>query len=772
MFFKRLEVENGLSYESVQVDFDRQGLVLVDGAVGSGKSSIFDLLTHILYGVTPKPEVNGPAIMNRYIVNKSGRPYGYRGVVEFENAGHSYRVEQLRGHTPQPDYPSLASGTGLLLLQDGENINVKTNRSESLDTQKLVAVKTGMSVREYYGGVYMCQGYTHDLVTGKPKARQEYLLRYFGIDLFDRMIPEVKERADVLARDADMGIYKARLDALDTEATQYETSAVLTTRLEEQQTPLADLAATHKRLTVEHMKLSVARDSWVAYSTAEAAVEAHALHPLTLEKARSEYDTLRLQDEKLRLEQEAAKKANFLRARLGEESKLPDATVVQKEAQTLQATLVAARKDAPVRAKVGQLQARIQDATWDDALDQMLANDKTKLADEKDWAAVVRSELDRLAKLKDACFTCLRPVSAEEKTRWIEDRQAQMAEATKKLDKIDKRVRALEATQESYVSDKRLREQISTLEASLSSKDVEAVDVDQMQADLQALLDRVASHMRYVELETKLAALGANSLDDKEIVLIRTRWGSRIESLRTYLTLWEALPSAVSEVADDTVATALQKSQEAHESYQTARDNQTRDQQLLEVVARIERQRAKVVLDMQSMTETIRQHRIMQTLHTSLKALRGLKLHEATKKLVGVLPMYLHSLFQGENISVDVEDIDDSSDLVFLKNGTRIPLEGLSGGQQRKLGLAILFAFTQIANRNSNIMILDEPYTNLDPKSRSACYEIIRDLLGPDRRNKNLSSIFVMSHDQDLKLQRFDQRWSVKSDGRISTLVR
>lgn len=771
MLLKTLEVENGLSYESVKVDFDQQGLVLVDGPVGSGKSTIFDLLTHVLYGVTPKAEVNGPAILNRYIVNKAGKPYGYRGVVEFENAGHAYHVEQLRGHTPQPDYPSLASGTGLLLLQDGQNINVKTNRSESLDTQKLVAVKTGMSVREYYGGVYMCQGYTHDLVTGKPKARQEYLLRYFGIDLFDRMIPEVKERADALAKDADMGVYKARLDALDAEASQYDTAEVLTMRLADQKVPLEKLSASYKQLTVDHMKLSGSLDAWVLYSAAIGAVEEHPVHPLSLEKARSEYDTLRLQDEKLRLEQEAAQKATALRVRLAGEAKLPDATAAQEEAQTLQATLVSARKDGPVRAKVEQLRAKIQDATWDDALGLMWANDKTKLADEKDRAAVVRSELDRLSKLKDVCFTCLRPVTAEEKAQWIADRQTQLAESTKKLDKLAKRVSALEATHESSVNDKRLRDQIATLEASLSGE-VADIDIDQLQVDLKDLTDAVASHMRYVELETKLAALGASSLDDKEIVSMRAQWKLRIESLRTYLDLLGAVPTQVPAVDENDVAAALKASQEAVENYNAARDQQTRDRQVLEVVQRIERQRSKIVLDMQSMTATIQQHRIMQTLHVSLKALRGLKLHEATKKLVGVLPMYMHSLFQGENISVDVEDIDDSSDLVFLKNGTRIPLEGLSGGQQRKLGLAILFAFTQIANRNSNIMVLDEPYTNLDPRSRAACYEIIRDLLGPDRRNKNLSSIFIMSHDQDLKLQRFDQRWSVKTDGRISTLVR
>lgn len=763
MLFKSLEVENGLSYQNLKVDFDQQGLVLVEGDVGVGKSSIFDLLTHVLYGVTPKPEISGPAIMNRYVLNKAGKPHGYRGVVEFENAQHSYRVEQLRGHE---------AGNGLTLLEDGQNINVKVNRSESLDTQKLVAVKTGMSVREYYGGVYMCQGYTHDLVTGKPKARQEYLLRYFGIDLFDRMIPEVKDRADALAKDADMGAHKARLDALDAEATELGDSDVLRSSIATQQATQQTQEATIKDADAHHMALRLGHEAWTRYDTANRAVAAHVVFPSSAEDARTEFDSLRLQDEKLRLEQEASKKAADLLSRLEDEDRLPDVQATQQEAQALQATLVAARKDAPVRSKVAQLQGKIQDTCWDTALDEMLVNDRAKLKDETSAAAILQSDLSKLSKLQDVCFTCLRPVDAAEKAAWITDRQTQLADVTKKLDKITKRVRSLETTRESHLSNERLKEQIQTLEASLSGDAVD-LNIDTAQDTLKDLMSRVASHMRYVELETKLATLGASSLNDQEVTEMRTRWKLRIQDLRAYLALLDAVPVVVPDAVDlEDLQIAAQALKEARTAYQTTRDQLARDQQLLVMVERVQRQRAKIVADMQSLAETIRQHRIMQTLHVSLKALRGLKLHEATKRLVGVLPMYLSSLFQGEHITVDVEDIDDSSDLVFLKNGTRIPLEGLSGGQQRKLGLSILFAFTQIANRNSNIMILDEPYTNLDPRSRSACYEILRDLLGPDRRNKNLSSIFVMSHDQDLKLQRFDQRWSVKSDGRISTLVK
>ena len=772
--FRRLEVENGLSYQHLEVDFDQQGLVLVDGPVGAGKSSVFDILTHVLYGVTAKPDVNGPGIMNRYVTNKAGKPYGYRGVVEFENAGHAYRVEQLRSHTPQPNYPSLASGTGLLFTQDGVNINVKTNRSESLDTQKLVAAKTGMSVREFYGGVYLAQGYTHDLVTGKPKARQEYLLRYFGIDLFDRMIPEVKDRVAALAEDADLKAHEARLATLDAEAAQYGTVESLTDIVTSLTAEGDALAATVVTLDGDYLALQVAYSAWSKYLEAQQAVEAHPLHPMLNDDARTEYDSLRVQDEKLRMAQEAATKAGVLRASLVGLKKLDDIVVAQQLLDDTKQAVTVATKEAPLRAKVEQLRTKLTDeVTWNDSLDQKLASNKAKQATIQDYAAVLKSELDRLSKLNDVCFTCLRPVTPEEKAAWIADRQTTLAGFTGVLTKVTNMVTTLEEMRESYLTNKRLVEQIETLEASLTDAAVD-IDMTVAQRQIKQLSADIADHMRYVDLENKLARLGASALDDDEIITMRTRWAARIKSLGAYLNLLTAVGTGPTPecVDEDTLRGLHLDLQEARTAYQDVRDGLTRSRQTLAMLERVQRQRAQVEADMASMADTIRRHRILQTLHVSLKALRGIKLHDATKKLVSVLPMYLTTLFQGEDIRVDVEDAEDSSDLVFIKNGTAIPLEGLSGGQQRKLGLAILFAFTQIANRNSNILVLDEPYTNLDPRSRAACYDILRDLLGPERKNTSLSSIFVMSHEQDLKLQRFDQRWSVKTDGRISTLVK
>lgn len=74
--YESLEAKNALSYTELSIPLDQQGLVLIDGKVGAGKSSIFDILTHILYGTTAKDGISANGILNRYVTDKSGKPCG------------------------------------------------------------------------------------------------------------------------------------------------------------------------------------------------------------------------------------------------------------------------------------------------------------------------------------------------------------------------------------------------------------------------------------------------------------------------------------------------------------------------------------------------------------------------------------------------------------------------------------------------------------------------------------------------------------------------
>ena len=81
---------------------------------------------------------------------------------------------------------------------------------------------------------------------------------------------------------------------------------------------------------------------------------------------------------------------------------------------------------------------------------------------------------------------------------------------------------------------------------------------------------------------------------------------------------------------------------------------------------------------------------------------------------------------------------------VGLKGKENIRLSDLSGGQQQK----VLLARTLI--QKSNIILLDEPHSAIDPPSRNSSLEILRD------QTKEGQTIIVSHHDWGESLERYD----------------
>lgn len=759
--FETLDAKNALSYRDLHVDFDKQGLVLIDGAVGAGKSSLFNLATHVLYGQTPNKGIKDNAILNRYVVDESG-PVGYRGVVQFRHRDHTYRVDQKRrfreGGGPEE--------TGVSVTEDGIVIDRKKGRSKNLDTQADVAGKVGMSLREFYGGVYLSQGYTHDLIVGTPTERSQYLIRYFGIDLIDRLIVHVGEQVASSAQDADLSSFDAKLQVIDAELAQYRSAADLAEQVRQLDALLSNLGIEVDRAQSSLSTALQGRRSYLDYRAAREAVDQHVCAPMDVESARKERDTLRVQQARLTEQAGRLTRNAEIVAQLARERKVDDLDKVRSLLQVLQHTKSTYEREAPILAKLDGLRAVLSDqpVEWDAGSDLILGTTREKLSVAKASLSALEAELSKLNALGDVCFTCLRPVSSDEKQVWIDDRQRVLTATKKTIDRLSATYEVLVETKTSFDADRKLRDQIANLESTLSGQGV--VNVANLKDDIKSLTDAAASHIRYLELEAKLSSVD-DVLDLSEIERLRVRWAERIDLLQQYVDLHGQVGDVVLPVEQDDVdrldatVTALAAEQgRARSDLATLRAE-------LAIVQRLVRSREQIVEDRAFVVTKAAKHRVLHTLHLSLKDIRRLRLHDSAQLLAQRLPVYLKTLFHGEDIRVDVADEEDSFDLVLYKTNTSIPLAGLSGGQKAKLGLAVLFAFTRLVNRQSNMLVLDEPYTNLDASSRAACYEILRDLLGTDQ---SLTSIFVMSHEQDLKNQRFDQRWYIDYDGRFSTL--
>ena len=105
--FISLEAENALSYSHFKVPLDEQGLVLLQGQNGSGKSSLFSVLDNILYSTTTR-DLKYKDLINIH----HGKDYFAELKLHMDEV--EYVIQQFRDHS--------VLGTGLKVFKKGELI--------------------------------------------------------------------------------------------------------------------------------------------------------------------------------------------------------------------------------------------------------------------------------------------------------------------------------------------------------------------------------------------------------------------------------------------------------------------------------------------------------------------------------------------------------------------------------------------------------------------------------------------------------------------------
>ncbi|RLA66570.1 MAG: hypothetical protein DRQ88_05945 [Epsilonproteobacteria bacterium] len=119
------------------------------------------------------------------------------------------------------------------------------------------------------------------------------------------------------------------------------------------------------------------------------------------------------------------------------------------------------------------------------------------------------------------------------------------------------------------------------------------------------------------------------------------------------------------------------------------------------------------------------------------------------------------SVFAGAKVLLQVEG--DGIEIKFWRDGKELPLNNLSGGEKRKVDLAILLAFQRYLLLHSpfslNCVTLDEVFDFLDEMGVSNFVKLIPSLFPEE------SSIFIITHNEDLKNYLPDQIKIVKENG-------
>lgn len=201
MILLKATVKNFGSYASLEFDFNDLGLALVQGATGSGKSTLQDLPAWILYGVTAK---DGNADEIRSWTNPDEPT---TGVISVDLNGTILTVSRTRGKASQND----------LYWTEGD-AEEKHRGKDLTETQRLLEARLGVSKDLYIAGAYYNEfSPTGAFFTAKAKDRRELFEKLADLELPKNIAERTADVRKTKKKDldqADRALHRA-IDGLE-----------------------------------------------------------------------------------------------------------------------------------------------------------------------------------------------------------------------------------------------------------------------------------------------------------------------------------------------------------------------------------------------------------------------------------------------------------------------------------------------------------------------------------------------------------------------------
>lgn len=210
MIIHKLTIEGFGPYATTEtIDFDAlctDGLFLITGPTGAGKTTILDAITFALYGDVPGARNRAKQLRSQF----AGPNAPTRVTLDFSSRGRRLKIER----SPQYERPK-QRGTGTtrkaatascLEYIDGHWSKGARNASE---VGELVKETLGLKSDQFTRVILLPQGEFATFLQAEPHDREKILQTLFGVELYTS-IEQVLEERRKLARDRTKEVFTAR----------------------------------------------------------------------------------------------------------------------------------------------------------------------------------------------------------------------------------------------------------------------------------------------------------------------------------------------------------------------------------------------------------------------------------------------------------------------------------------------------------------------------------------------------------------------------------
>lgn len=182
--------------------FDDDGLFLIAGPTGAGKSSVLDAIMYALYGNTPRYDDTG--IGEQIRSNFCGPTDPTQVTVEFEHGGVYYRMSRsLAYQVPKKSGDGMRTVAGKLAFERREGDRWHTIATRAKQVAQEFAAVFPLRADEFLQVVLLAQNAFMKFLDAKTGERQEVLRKLFLTYLYRDLMDAVKSRADAARVNVD-----------------------------------------------------------------------------------------------------------------------------------------------------------------------------------------------------------------------------------------------------------------------------------------------------------------------------------------------------------------------------------------------------------------------------------------------------------------------------------------------------------------------------------------------------------------------------------------
>jgi len=752
--FKHFYIENGRSFEKISIPLSNQGIVLIQGDNGVGKSSIWDIFEAVLYGSTPEDHKK-----DELTKNENDAIY----TVSFEKNNESYNVSLRR-----------KKGKWTYEIQK-ENTSITEHTYT--DAVKSIAKLVGLTKAEFEGSVHLTQSAQHILIKGELAERKKYISNFFGIDdRYDQIHLAAKQEYEKVAEQiAKLAGLSHSKQMLENELLNLEVKDIdeLQNKLNIFQTHMDKL--THRSDTIG--KTLTTWQTYEQYTVLANRVENPEKLISEAEKAILD-NKLRLthiQDNKNRNEQAykvnkaiddlETSKDNILK-------KFPDIATdnksvleYEKELQLLQniksqnESVQALRKEILSLPTVDEIPIQAIEEQLVSLQIEYQTHAKNKLAKEKGICTEcgskfteqdVHHEIETLTELRESLdvlnedYTFIKDRNNQVKRRkLIEDHLSKIPKFSKENKDSIKFLQTYIPIKKEYLE---TEAGLKILERMEITENIDINDIPIIQNTIQKDYERI-EELKKCQIAKQL--LPQKPKDDKE-TLLKKKSTLNDEMLK--------------------LKAAIQDAMQTMGEYKNINESHNR------LVYQLEEINKKLVK-----VEELKKDEFFWSKMVDAYGPKGLRIQQLEKmmnRIIEQLPVYCSVLFKEKKLSfkhkVDPNNVkilacrEETDTEGNVKNKFEHDISCFSGGEKDLMSTSFILTLADCVPylKKANILILDEVDAQLDADGKYR----FTNLLLPMLRKKH-DTIFVISHNKEVQLANiFDQVWEIQKNNHVSTI--